>query len=166
MNTRAYLLLGSNIGNRGANLRTALVALSAIGKITKESSIYETAAWGKTDQPPFYNQVVEIQTTVRAHELLAELLGIEVRMGRIRTSKWGERTIDIDILFYGEEIIEAPQLTIPHPQLQFRRFTLAPLNEIAPALKHPKLKTSIYDLLTNCPDVLPVEIVAKRVSDS
>lgn len=166
MNTKAYLLLGSNIGDRNANLKTALLALGhRIGIITKASSIYETAAWGNTDQPRFYNQVVEIQTSIVASQLMSELLDIEVKMGRRRKSKWSERIIDIDILFYGEEVIESPHLTIPHPQLQFRRFTLTPLNEIAPSLKHPKLKKSIRKLLLDCPDSLSVERVTHNIAD-
>lgn len=157
MNTGVFLLLGTNIGDRNKNLASALNAIDpAVGMIKKRSSVYETAAWGKTDQPPFYNQVIEIETSLSSHEVLEELLTIEQKMGRERKEKWGERIIDIDILFFGNEIIETSELIIPQSQLANRRFTLVPLNEIAPDLIHPKLQKKIHELLAACPDRLEV----------
>lgn len=145
------------MGDRNKNLVSALNAIDPrVGTIKKRSPVYETAAWGKTDQPPFYNQVIEIETSLSSHEVLEELLNIERKMGRERKEKWGERIIDMDILFFGNEIIETNDLIIPQSQLANRRFTLVPLNEIAPDLIHPKLQKKINELLAACPDRLEV----------
>jgi len=150
------------MGDRNKNLAYALNAIDqTIGLIKKKSSVYQTAAWGKTDQPPFYNQIIEIETSLPSQKVLDQLLTIEQKMGRKRSEKWGERIIDIDILFYGDEIIETKGLIIPHPQLAARRFTLVPLNEIAPHLTHPILQKKIEELLAACPDQLDVT----RISD-
>lgn len=157
MKISAYLLLGTNIGDRNINLSVALSAIAErAGKVGRKSSVYETAAWGKTDQEPFYNQVVELETSKDPDALLDCVLDIERKMGRHRAEPWGARIIDIDILFYDNAIIETGQLTIPHPQLANRRFTLEPLNEIAPDLIHPKFQKSISQLLEMCPDTLRV----------
>jgi 2-amino-4-hydroxy-6-hydroxymethyldihydropteridine diphosphokinase len=158
-----YLLLGTNLGDRLQNLLVArnLIEITA-GKIITESSIYETAAWGETDQPKFLNQVVEIDSDLHPHELLQELMNIESAMGRIRERKWGPRLIDIDILLYGEMIIQSETLTIPHPAMHQRRFTLLPLAEIAKDLVHPLLQKSIEDLLELCSDNLPVEKIRSQ----
>lgn len=162
MNTAVFLLLGTNVGDRNKNLAHALHAIDpAVGLIKKTSSVYETAAWGKTEQPPFYNQAIEIETSLPSQKLLDELLTIEQIMGRRRNEKWGERIIDIDILFFGDEIIETGELVIPHPELPNRRFALVPLNEIAPGLIHPKLKKKINALLAVCPD--PLDVVKLQV---
>ena len=160
MGTRIFLLLGSNIGSRRANLKSAREAIELnIGTWLNNSSIYETAPWGKADQPNFYNQAIELETNLSPDSLLTELLEIEKNLGRTRQDVWGERTIDIDILFYGNEIIETDRLKIPHPQLQYRRFALMPLNEIAPSLIHPLLERNIQQLLKDCPDPLSVKCV-------
>lgn len=157
MNHKAYLLLGSNLGQRETNLRMArsLIENSA-GGILQSSKVYESAAWGKEDQPHFLNQVIQIQTSFNPYALLEKLLWIETTLGRLRAVKWGERIIDIDILFYEDEIIQDKALTIPHPGIPKRRFTLIPLNEIAPALIHPQLNKTISQLLTTCDDKLKV----------
>ena len=157
MNT-AYLLIGGNLGDRAAYLEQAIKQIEALcGRITHTSSIYETAAWGNTNQPAFYNQAIQLNTSLPPETLLAQLLAIEIEMGRVRTQKYGPRTIDLDILMIDDTILDSPSLSIPHPQLQNRRFALLPLNEIAPALHHPVLDKTIHELLLNCPDTLDVQ---------
>jgi 2-amino-4-hydroxy-6-hydroxymethyldihydropteridine diphosphokinase len=157
MNT-AYLLIGGNVGNRAANLQTALKRIAeTCGTITSTSSLYETAAWGNTNQPSFYNQAVVVTTPLSPVALMDQLLEIELEMGRIRTQKYGPRTIDLDILMIDELVISSEKLTIPHPQMQNRRFALLPLVEVAPTLTHPLLDQSIGVLLQNCPDTLDVQ---------
>jgi 2-amino-4-hydroxy-6-hydroxymethyldihydropteridine diphosphokinase len=154
---RVFLLLGSNLGDRSANLRMATDLLKqSAGLVTASSSVFKTAAWGVTAQPEFYNQALEIATALTPDELLNACLEIEIKLGRKRMEKWGERLIDIDILFYGETIIRQEHLQIPHPQIPFRRFTLVPLAEIAGEFHHPSLHKSITQLLKECPDDLPV----------
>lgn len=148
-----YLLLGSNEGNRKENLSRASAHIEQrCGKIVQVSSLYETEAWGLKEQNAFLNQALMIQTSLTAPLLLAELKTIEKETGRTETVKWGPRVIDIDILFYGTEIIELPELKIPHPYLHQRRFTLVPLNEIAKDFVHPGFKKSMKQLLEECMD--------------
>jgi 2-amino-4-hydroxy-6-hydroxymethyldihydropteridine diphosphokinase len=148
-----YLLLGSNEGNRNHHLEQArqFIAIRC-GEIQAASSLYETEAWGLKEQSPFLNQALMITTSKSPGELLRILKAIEKEAGRVETTKWGPRVIDIDILFYGEQIVNLPDLKIPHPYLQHRRFTLVPLNEIAADLVHPLLKKSVKMLLEECPD--------------
>lgn len=154
---KAFLLTGGNLGDRKKNLQHASELLEEFcGKIIRQSSLYETAAWGKTDQPNFLNQVFELETRLNPGQLMHEILKIEVLMGRKRNEKYGPRTIDIDVLFFNEEIINEPALKIPHPELQNRKFVLTPLAEIAPALQHPVFKQTISELLAKCPDQLNV----------
>ncbi len=154
---RAFLLLGSNEGNRHDYLeKVRFQIVSQVGKILAESSIYESAAWGNTGQPAFLNQIIKVETNLSPHELLKTVLHIETTLGRIRTEKWASRTLDIDILFYGDEIIETPELTIPHPAIASRRFTLVPLAELAPDYVHSVLKKSGAQLLAECTDKLEV----------
>ena len=127
------------------------------GTVQKQSSIYETAAWGKTDQPAFLNQALEIMTPLNARQLIRRLLKIEKQLGRIREEKYGPRLIDIDILMYGDEIHQYELLKLPHPELPNRRFALLPLAEIAADVIHPVLQQSIYRLLAICPDPLEVK---------
>lgn len=153
----AYLLTGGNSGNRGENLLKAQEKIAKeCGEILFASSIYETAAWGLKEQPNFYNQALKIETELNATELLEHILTIEKSLGRIRKLKYGPRTIDIDILFFGDEIIEQPYLTIPHPELQNRRFALQCLVEIAPEILHPVFGKTILQLLKECEDSLEV----------
>ncbi|HEY0031095.1 MAG TPA: 2-amino-4-hydroxy-6-hydroxymethyldihydropteridine diphosphokinase [Bacteroidia bacterium] len=158
---RAYLLLGGNIGDKEQNLQKAgdLISQRA-GPVLEESSIFVTKAWGKEDQPDFYNKAISIETALPATALLTVLLNIESELGRTRTGdKWQERIIDIDILLYNQEIIDLPELKIPHPYLQDRKFVLAPLFQIAPELVHPVLKKSVEELLNECKD--PLEVTEK-----
>jgi 2-amino-4-hydroxy-6-hydroxymethyldihydropteridine diphosphokinase len=155
---KVYLLTGGNVGNRRQYLQeSARLIEAASGKITSHSAIYETAAWGKTDQAAFLNQALELMTLLTPGVLMEQLLEIEQTAGRQRLEKYGPRTIDIDILFFNNDIISTPLLTIPHPQIAARRFVLEPMNELAPAYIHPVLKKSIAQLLLECPDPLPVK---------
>jgi 2-amino-4-hydroxy-6-hydroxymethyldihydropteridine diphosphokinase len=155
---KAYLLTGGNLGNRKENLQRAkeLIALHC-GEVVKASSLYETAAWGNTDQPDFLNQALEIHTPFNAKQLIRRILKVEKKMGRIRKEKYGPRIIDIDILLFNLEKFNLPFLQIPHPQMQNRRFALLPLAEIAGDAIHPVLKKSIAVLLKECPDTLEVK---------
>jgi 2-amino-4-hydroxy-6-hydroxymethyldihydropteridine diphosphokinase len=155
----AYLLLGGNIGDRLQHLRLATAAIEKYaGTVLTASSIYETEAWGIRDQAAFYNCVVEISTSLSAIELLNEILRIEKTLGRVRdeNSHWQARIIDIDILFFNRDIIQSPDLIVPHPHLQDRRFALMPLVEIAPELEHPLLQKTVEALLNECKDHLQV----------
>jgi 2-amino-4-hydroxy-6-hydroxymethyldihydropteridine diphosphokinase len=153
-----FLLLGSNLGNRHLFLQQAIEHIeSEIAPVLKASSVYETQSWGKTDEPDYLNQVITLQTNLSAQTLLEKVLNIEAVLGRHREVKWGSRTIDIDILFYGDEIIDEPNLHIPHPELHKRRFTLEPLAEIAPGLMHPILNKKILQLKNELKDRLIVK---------
>lgn len=157
MERPVFLLLGTNLGNRISNLTNATQAIERrVGKVVYASSVYETSAWGKTDQPAFLNQAVQITTRLEPEAVLKDILSIEEGLGRKRNEKWGERTIDIDILLFGGEVCQRPNLVIPHPQLANRRFTLVPLNEIAPDFVHPVFKKTVAELLAACPDALSV----------
>jgi 2-amino-4-hydroxy-6-hydroxymethyldihydropteridine diphosphokinase len=155
--SKAYLLTGGNMGNRRETLQKALTLIEQYcGNIISLSSIYETAAWGKTDQPSFFNQAMEIQTDLQPRQLLRRILKIETRIGRIREGKYGPRIIDIDILLYNDEVHNYPLLKIPHPEMPNRRFVLVPMAEIAAEFIHPVLKKTIAELLAICPDKLEV----------
>ena len=171
-----FILLGSNRGDRKDYLSRALEMIgSGVGKVSRKSALYETVPWGFEDPTPFLNQVVEIETNLEPEALLELLLTIEARLGRIRpfdgcgcgvsssqvlqnrsdmkeVLSYAGRTIDLDILFYGQRLVFTDKLMIPHPRLHERRFTLVPLNEIAPGFIHPLLKKTISVLLHECKD--------------
>jgi len=155
---KAYLLLGSNLGDREAYLQQALELISVqAGTITKQSALYETAAWGNTDQPGFLNLAVEIATELDVLTLLHTVLSIEKALGRVRHEKWGSRLIDIDIILYADEIVHIEnELQVPHPEMQRRKFVMQPLVEIAPAVIHPVFKKSMAEILAALNDPLAV----------
>jgi 2-amino-4-hydroxy-6-hydroxymethyldihydropteridine diphosphokinase len=153
-----FLLLGSNLGNRELYLQKAIDLIELdIAPVIKRSAIYLTQSWGKTDEPDYLNQVIEIKTTSNAQEVLDKVLAIEIILGRQRQVKWGSRTIDIDILFYGDKVINQPGLVVPHPELHKRRFTLVPLAQIAPKFVHPILEKNILQLKNELIDDLVVK---------
>ena len=141
---QVFISLGSNLGDRLQFLRNAVDQIGLrLGKVVKESKIYEAAAWGHTKQPDFYNQVIEIETELSPMQLLQGCLEIEKSLGRERSILWGERTIDLDILLYDGRSVQLENLRIPHPYLHLRNFVLVPLCEIAPDLIHPTMELSI-----------------------
>lgn len=151
------LLLGSNQGNSQALLKDAIGLLQArIGEIETLSAVYRTKAWGQTDQPDFLNQVVIIPYTGTAIQALEIVLNIEHEMGRVRSKKWGARIIDIDLLYFGDQVYRTRNLTLPHAALHLRRFTLVPLVEIIPDFVHPVFNKSQQQLLDECADKLEV----------
>ena len=150
-------MLGSNLGDRASALReTSQHIEQRVGLISKASSIYQTEAWGKTDQADFLNQVLIVQSALSAKEVLSILQAIESELGRQRNVKWGERTIDIDILYIDNLVIDSPNLIVPHPEIQNRRFALIPLVELNPTFVHPILKKTNRALLDACSDALSV----------
>ncbi len=148
-----YLSLGSNMGNRREHIKSASAAIhKRIGKIVKHSHLYDTQPVGNTDQDPFLNQIVMLNTTLEPRQMLEEISKIERELGRERKEKWGPRTIDIDILFYGKRVIRDKGLEIPHPELHKRAFILVPMMELDPELEHPVLGLAIDQLYMDCTD--------------
>jgi len=153
-----YLLLGSNLGDSRQKLTDAIKHIElSIGKVIKQSSIYATQAWGIEDQPDFLNQVVEIDSKYGPERILSEINEIERLLGRVRRIKWHSRIIDIDILYYGEQVLNLENLIIPHQEIENRKFALKPMTEIAPKFVHPILFESQKELLAKCKDHLSVE---------
>jgi 2-amino-4-hydroxy-6-hydroxymethyldihydropteridine diphosphokinase len=144
----AYLALGSNLGDRQHYLRSAIKALQMTEGITvvQESPVFETAAVGYTNQPDFLNMALHIKTTLTPEKLLERALAVETELGRVREIKWGPRTIDIDVLFYGRLIINTETLIVPHPFLHERAFVLLPLRDIAPDWVHPLLRITVHEM--------------------
>ena len=152
--SNVYILLGSNLGDQLSNLQEACSFLKAKSiKVIASSPLYRTKAWGNVNQDDFLNVILDVETKLDANELLTELLAIEIMMGRVRGQlQWMPRLIDIDILYFNDEIIQLPHLKIPHPYIAERRFTLIPLNDLAPNFIHPKLNLSNNKLLQKCED--------------
>nr|WP_295925658.1 2-amino-4-hydroxy-6-hydroxymethyldihydropteridine diphosphokinase [uncultured Dyadobacter sp.] len=158
-----YLLLGSNLGDRFQVLEAArrYIAVEA-GVIVSQSAVYETAPWGLTDQPAFLNQVLQIKTHLLPEELLRVVLNIEHELGRVRYERWGARIIDIDVLYYGDMVLDSARLTLPHPRIQDRRFVLAPLAEVAPDFLHPILQQTSEQLFLQCTDTSSVSKISQN----
>jgi 2-amino-4-hydroxy-6-hydroxymethyldihydropteridine diphosphokinase len=157
MKTQTFLLLGTNLGDRKKNLATACVAVEdSIGTIVNRSAVYETEPWGKREQPEFLNQALRVETDLSAPLLLEKVLAIEKKMGRTREERWGERTMDIDILLYGDEVIDTAELVVPHARMAERRFVLVPLAEVGGEVMHPVLKIRVSEMLARCGDELKV----------
>lgn len=157
-----FLLLGSNQGDAALNLATAREKIGKkAGVIVAASALYRSAAWGLEDQPDFINQVVQISSEYSPEILLEKILSIEMDMGRKRVRKWGPRLIDIDLLFYGDEVVNTSALQLPHPGIPQRKFTLVPLAELAPDFIHPTLKKNIATLLEECVD--PLEVIKLQI---
>lgn len=156
----AFLLIGSNEGNRLRSLQEARkqIELKA-GQLQQESGIYETEAWGKEDFPAHLNQALHLRTQLKPFELLEVIQRIEISLGRKRNERWGLRKIDIDIIYIENFIIQCPQLHVPHPLMHLRRFVLCPLTEIAPDFLHPVLLKTSRELLTEVADPLKVKLL-------
>ncbi len=155
-NPEVFLLLGTNLGDRLSNMQEAQQLIEQIGEVVQASALYETDAWGVQDQPSFYNQVLQIETVLSHEPLLHALQGFEQQMGKVKVGHWRERLIDLDVLYYGRRRVSTSFLTVPHPQLHCRRFTLVPLCEIAPQWVHPVLGKTQQQLLAECEDTLEV----------
>lgn len=160
------LLLGGNIGDKLSFISNAINAIEIqCGELVNQSKIYETEAWGEQDQASFYNQVIVVSSQLTPHILLGTILQIEKDLGRVRFKKWGERVIDIDILFVDSEVIDSKNLIVPHPFIQERRFTLVPLLDVLNKdFIHPKLQKTLVQLYLDCPDQLEVKEVLQSKS--
>lgn len=157
------MLLGSNIGDRQEHLQYGIKKINeAAGKVVKKSSFYETEPWGVTDQDAYLNAAVLIETEFSPEELFRAIKEIEIEEGRTDQRKYAPRTLDIDILFYNQQIVHTKHLVIPHPRLHRRKFALVPMNEIASDFVHPVFRKTIGTLLTNCKDPLYVRLFTKR----
>jgi 2-amino-4-hydroxy-6-hydroxymethyldihydropteridine diphosphokinase len=156
----AFLSLGGNLGNtREIFEQTYPWIEKKIGRIRQKSSLYQTAAWGMTDQADFLNQVLEVETTRAPEEILTQLLAIEQIFGRIRDVKWGPRNIDLDLLLQDDIQVKTPHLQLPHPRMQDRKFILIPLVEIAPQFIHPGLGQTMQELLASTTDTTAVTLI-------
>jgi 2-amino-4-hydroxy-6-hydroxymethyldihydropteridine diphosphokinase len=159
MSQVVYLSVGSNVGDRARQLRDAIARLRNAGRIVSISSLYETEPVEFANQAWFLNCAVALNTTQTPEQLMAALLAIEQQMGRLRAARKGPRTIDLDIVLFGETMVDSPALTIPHPEMHRRRFVLEPLAEIAPDARHPVFKRTVRELL----EALPAGQIVRRV---
>ncbi|MBN3584475.1 2-amino-4-hydroxy-6-hydroxymethyldihydropteridine diphosphokinase [Algoriphagus aestuarii] len=159
--SKVTLLLGGNRGDRELLLSNAVKAVTKRYPLLFKSLVYETEAWGGIAKGPFLNQVIQIETKETPMVLLAFIQKIEAELGRMRNDHWGDRTMDIDILFWGDDVINTPELTIPHPFIQERKFVLEPLKEIMPDFIHPVLRKTIRVLDDECKDISSVQVYKK-----
>lgn len=161
---KVYLSIGTNIGNKIKNLQDACKKIDKnLGQIVDISGVYETEPWGFDSQNAFYNLIVKIETKFKANDLLLNILKIEKELGRERTkTQYCDRIIDIDIIFFGKQIIDNEKLQVPHPRMQERNFVLKPLNSISPNFIHPVLKLTVNQLLKNCNDKSKIKLVLKK----
>lgn len=154
----AYIALGTNLGNRLANLKAAVAALTPQMSVLAKSHIYETPPWGYAEQPAFLNQAVKVETYLEAEPLLRHLKRLELALGREPSFQNGPRLIDLDLLFFDDLVLETPVLTVPHPRVHERAFVLVPLNDIAPEYMHPEFKKTVRELLMDC-DTSGIQLV-------
>ncbi|NBC03866.1 MAG: 2-amino-4-hydroxy-6-hydroxymethyldihydropteridine diphosphokinase [Bacteroidetes bacterium] len=161
-NATCVLHLGSNAGDKSANIHDALQAIERnIGTVRTSSKLYETEAWGPVDQPSFLNLALTVETSLPPFSILEACQKIEMQLGRVRSENWGPRTIDIDILYFESCIIGTERLTLPHPFIHQRRFVLQPLADLIPNFVHPVLDQTTNQLLEKCQDSLSVKAVSK-----
>ncbi|MGE5174880.1 MAG: 2-amino-4-hydroxy-6-hydroxymethyldihydropteridine diphosphokinase [Hyphomicrobiales bacterium] len=161
--TRVFVGLGSNLGEREILIRRALEGLAALPhtNVARVSSLYDTDPVGGVEQPAFLNAVAWLETELSARELLWQMLLIEKRMGRVRSQRWGPRPIDLDLLFYGVEKIEQPDLVVPHPEAAKRAFVLVPLKELDPAFRHPVTGETVTAMIRELPPNPPVRKIGR-----
>lgn len=165
MFAKVVLILGGNLGDRKELINQAVKSISEKNRLIAFSAIYETQAWGNVAHGNFLNQVIQIESSLSPEKLLHQIQQIEKKLGRKRTETWGDRTMDIDILYFGDEVIKTPNLTIPHRYIQDRRFVLIPLAEILPDMIHPVLGKSNQTLLEECQDPCEVKIFTGTQKD-
>ncbi len=160
MSSLVFISLGGNLGNTLEIFKNSYLEIEKkIGRISAFSKIYQTAAWGKTDQADFLNQVISLETDLGPEKIMSELLEIELFFGRRRDVIWGPRILDLDILFLGNQIVSGENLAIPHPQIAHRRFVLIPMAEIAPNFLHPVLQQTMLELLEQTTDLQSVTLI-------
>ena len=158
----AYIAIGSNLGDRKKHLIDAINLLHSFGSVEAIAPLYETGAYGMTDQPPFLNSALLFKTNQTPEELLVTLKEIEKKVGRKKRVRWGPREVDLDIIFYDHRILNSAELFIPHPDFQNRRFVLKPLNDLDPDFICPSHEKSIAKLLTNCRDLTNIKLVERN----
>ena len=163
---KVFISLGSNLGDRLQYMQRAVGAITQLPstKVSTISSVYETEPVGEKNQPEFYNAVVELSTTLGPFELFKGLKGIEQSLGRTKTKRWGPREIDLDVLYYGTQVMDVTELSIPHPEIHNRRFVLVPLSEIAADFLDPATRQSVKQLLAQCVDTNTVATTSLKIN--